>query len=218
MTGVLNIKELIGKEDNNGEVNNSDDVNYMEYKKFDEVTLSNGTKWIVIKDSDKTQDYVTLFSKQNFILSETSNNTDEYYKFDKELYNTYEIYDNCILKKILEERVTQNIPVQLKEVEGYKIRLITVDKVMSLDNNWSYNEQTDLYDYTGTKLVDYLNSTLTMTRPKKTLEPRKASLYSIYTTVNSETFVSNTMIAPYASSAFYSSIKPVINVYKSELN
>lgn len=239
VTGVIDIKKFINndvvdKDKGNDDVdkdkgNDGDKISYKEYKKFDEITLSNGTKWVVIKDSNKDQDYVVLLSKESFEFGETNSSSsdnyfvkttnDELYQLDKELYNTYETYDNCILKKILEERAIKNIPVNLKEVDGYKIRLITVDEILSLDNNWSYNKEGDLYSYTGNNLVDYLDSILTMTRPQQPIVSKRASLYSIYTTTNYETGTSETAIYPFAPFAMRNtSTKPVINVYKNELN
>lgn len=227
VTGVINIKELIDNDDNNvvdkDEDNNGDEISYKEYKKFDEVTLSNGTKWVVIKDSDKTQDYVTLLSKEEFVLSDNDVqgygdyfvkvSADDYSKIFSQAIDANATYNGWKLKEILENKIILNIPINLKEVDGYKIRLITIDEIMQLDNNWVYDEQYDSYQYNGTDLATYLRKILTMTKSRNT-SGRTVGFHKLSTSYNDMIpvhYISAGMIG-------FGGVKPVINVYKTELD
>ena len=210
-TNIISIKQNTNNNDNNP-LNSNNDANepmdtnnYKEYKMYDDVTLSDGSKWMVIENSSKKQDYVTLLKKEKM---EISRNNDEIYN---ELFETKTTYANSKLDKYV-QTITSTIPVRLKEVNGYKIRLITVDEIIKLDNNWSYSQEHDSYTYTGKNYKDILFVGLTMTETKCTTG--KCTSFYINTATN-EIDGSHYYIEHWDSGL--PTIKPVINVYKTEL-
>lgn len=180
---------------------------YKEYKTYDEVTLSDGSKWMVIEDSSKTQDYVTLIKKQDV---EIPGNIFD--KLSNEFYNGNISYDNSELKKYINS-LTNTIPAKLKEVDGHKISLITVEKIMELDGNWTYDKTHDDYTYNGKNSHIPTFVGLTMTKPKCN-EGKCTSFYVVGATYD-EKQVATYYIDHWASG--FPQIKPVINVYKTEL-
>ena len=191
----------------------SEDINQLndkEYKLYDEVTLSDGSKWLVLEDSSKDSDYVTLIKKDYEAVTDTVYN---------EIVNQKVTYQNSSLKKYLEAMIN-TIPVTLKEIDGYKIRLLTVDDIYKIDKNWTYDEKNDTYMYNGSKtnISKFQNFTsLTMTETKCS-EGKCASFY-LWTT--SEVLSGEDTIESISSiDRWYlgiPSIRPVINVYKNSL-
>lgn len=146
--------------ENISNTDNEQQVIFKEYKKGEEVELSDGSKWLVLKDSDKSLDYVVLFSYEDF-----SSNVSEsdYDKLFKELL-TGESFDfnKSYVKEYLESK-KDDIPVKYKTINDHDIRLITLNEVLEYDNNWKLDGTTHIYEYSGTKLNDYFNFYLTMT-------------------------------------------------------
>ena len=218
------------EEDNNDNQVNDDNQNnvgeqtYKEYTKFGEISLKDGSKWIVIKDSSKYDDYVTLFSKEGYMLSYSDPvvpledkvfkiSEDEYDAIFRQLTNTNTIYEVWKLKEVLETKIAASIPAELKKVNGYKIRLITVDEIFSLsDDTWTYDDERDVYEYNGYDLPHYLKSTLTMTHSKRTVGQVTAFYLTQPTYGDKKPYYS---LAPGAVGL--PNIKPVIYVHKSSL-
>lgn len=218
------------EEDNNDNQVNDDNQNnvgeqtYKEYTKFGEISLKDGSKWIVIKDSSKYDDYVTLFSKEGYMLSYSDPivpiedkvfkiSEDEYDAILRQLTNTNTIYEVWKLKEVLETKIAASIPAELKKVNGYKIRLITVDEIFSLsDDTWTYDDERDVYEYNGYDLPHYLKSTLTMTHSKRTVGQVTAFYLTQPTYGDKKPYY---RLAP--GTVGLPNIKPVIYVHKSSL-
>lgn len=194
-------------------INNNKEENetqkYIVYKKGQEIKLSDNSEWLVLKDSDETSDYVVLLSKKDY------NPSDNYYNaIDTEIYNNTTQYENSSLKQYLNS-LESSIPVGLKEVDGYKIRLITIDEIFAFDNNWTYNSENDSYTYNGTNLNENFKGILTMTHTK-CIEGKCTPFYNLSETqcltedCNKQYFLEHWMSG-------IGGIKPVINVSKENL-
>ena len=189
-------------------LNNTSQTNYKEYNIYDEVILKDGSKWMVIENSSKDSDYVTLIKKEDI---EVTGNTGD--QLMDEFFNSTTTYDNSKLKKYLNS-VTNTIPVKLKEVNGYKIRLITVEEIMKNDNNWTYDKTYDYYTYNGNNSNISTFVGLTMTNPKCT--EGKCSAFYVVGAAYNDNQKATYYIDHWASGL--PQIKPVINVYKTELD
>jgi len=190
--------------------NNEETKQYTTYNKGQEIKLSDNSEWLVLKDSDEKSDYVVLLSKKDY----TTN--DNYYNaISTEIYNNTTQYENSSLKQYLNS-LESSIPVSLKEVEGYKIRLITIDEIFSFDSNWTYNSDNDSYTYNGINLNKNFKGILTMTHTKCT-EGKCTAFYNL-----SETqCLTDNCNKKYSLEHWMSGIggiKPVINVFKDSLN
>lgn len=190
---------------NNNQKEEGNKVSYKEYKINDEIILDDGSKWIVIKNSSKESDYVTLIEKDSKDI--TDSNT--YYLLLNDLLKTEKSYDNSEIKTYVNS-LEDNIPVKLKEVDGYKIRLITIEEIFELYHNWKYDDINDNYKYVGNDYENMLYFGLTMSKTKCNGE----KCYTFYSHLNVQ-----------KDKTYYLSdytlglpqIKPVINVYKTEL-
>lgn len=195
-------------QNNNGENQNT---TYKVYKKGEELTLSDGSKWLVISDSDETMDYVTVLSSKDY----SEDGITEYESISNEIYST-EVYtenwyNNSKIKEFLTSKIA-TIPVTLKEVNGNKIRLITVQEILDFDNKWEYKEERDDYNYTGNTFNQYFKALLTMTPSKcqnKSTAGKCAPLYNTGST-NTEHFISHWLLG-------VGGLNPVINIEKSSL-
>lgn len=202
------------KNSNNG-VNNNDKEDYLKYKKLEEIELKDGSKWIVIKDSDEKSDYVTALAMKKYdelIDSET------YKKLQNEIFESYEKinYDNSETKKYVDSLV-KLFDVKLKEVDGYKIRLLKIEDIFELDENFEYSY--DSYTYTGTKNLDnFLGMTMSNTKCDRKEHEKCTLFYNVDFTAcynpegcgDTKYFITNYSIG-------IGGFRPVINVYKSEI-
>lgn len=201
----------IDKENSSNDEKNN--YKYAVYNKGDEITLSDNTKWLVIKDSPDNQDYVTVLSSKDYSYLITD---DRHNKLFDELYNhNYTNYDNSYLKEFIELQI-DTIPVTLKEVNGYKIRLITLEEIFGIDSNWQYNQDDDTYQYTGDELNSYLGNVLTMTSIKTKCNVEKC--WPIYKTGSSQCYGDCQLtyfVGHYGVGI--GGLKPVINILKDDL-
>ncbi len=90
-----------------------------------------GSNWKVIKNSTNDEDYVTL-------MKETVLTNSELGKYANGVTDTMYFHENCNVyatSKVKEMLETSYLPTiganNLKEVDGYKIRLITTDELTS---------------------------------------------------------------------------------------
>lgn len=201
------------------DVQKQQEEKYVTYSKLQTITLNDDSKWVVIKDSDEKSDYVTVISTISY--AQYADENDQNISWiadstnDKKLFkNTYgdfmtesnKEYKDSSFPKIL-EKIKSTYNFKLKQVNGYDIRLLTLEDVKELDDNWKY--EYDGYTYTGNKDLSVIESTLMMSSTKCT-EGKCNKLYNTYP-MNSNVSVINSY------SLGYPDIKPVINVYKSEI-
>ena len=107
-------------------INKNNQVIYDSYSVGDVVTFGD-SDWRVIKNSDISQDYVTLVRSKE-LLKDASD--DSSWKFE---YGANVDYNSSSIKNYIE---TTYLPLlgadNLKEVNGYKIRLISIDDLVAL--------------------------------------------------------------------------------------
>lgn len=188
---------------------------YTSYTKGNELTLSDGSKWMVLADSDENQDYVVLLSNQDYSTSITEN--DDYNGIFSEISNSTTQFENSKLKMYLDSKVNE-LPVELKEVNGYKIRLITIEEIFSFDDKWDYESGYDIYYYKGKNLNENFMGILTMSHTKCN-EGKCNAFYNLGQTQcyteecekNKEIFLEHWMSG-------LGGIKPVINVSKDSIS
>ena len=202
---IINIIKEQSKIIDNNDKYDENIKQYKEYQTNNEISLKDGSEWIVIKNSPKESDYVTLIAKDPKDIT----NSETYNLLYKEIFETKPNYNNSELKKYVES-LANNIPINLKEVDGYKIRLITVDEILELDNNWKYDEENDSYTYTGNNYENIIFVGLTMTETKH--KGRHIAFYSQTHDVMQKKYY----LSDYALGV--PQIKPVINVYKREID
>lgn len=217
----LTIGWLLGSKVGNSEPETNDDNNgildvpsetkkYKAYKQGEEIKLSDNSEWIILKDSSVDIDYITLLSKKDY--TPVDNNYDLI--FD-ELVVKETQFNNSQLKQYLQSLENQ-MPVTLKEVDGYKIRLITIEEIFSFNNNWQYNSINDSYNYIGEKVNENLNGILTMSHTKCT-EGKCTAFYNLSETQCIDENCNKQYYLEHWVSGL-SGIKPVINVSKDVLN
>ena len=122
---------------------------YQTYSIGDKITFA-GSDWYVIKDSAETEDYVTLmketvltnselgnyaynstYNSMEFTWTETCHNANHGYNSeDKSDCTNTNNYANSKVKEFLEETYINTLGAdKLKEIDGYKIRLITLEEL-----------------------------------------------------------------------------------------
>lgn len=202
------------KEDNPSKEEGKEENNYKEYEILDNIELKNGSKWTVIQKSDKKSDYVIAIAKEEY-----DDIQEEFWeKMGNELYNLNKVsYDESETKKyvdyigeILEKKV------KLKKVDGYKIRLLKLEDLFAIDDKFKYDSEVDSYDYYGKMdLSSFLGLTMDNT---KCSEGKCTTFYNVGSTqcyeeqkdCKEEYSISHWMLG-------VGGIRPVINVYKSEI-
>lgn len=149
---------------NNNKENSESKVEYQVYSKGQTITLSDNSKWLVLADSDKNNDVVKLMSIDGFVVGtkteywscETSTTDSKIYCKDDasstaishEYFNTtITSYKGTYIDSLVSS-FADKIPVRLKEVDNYKIRLLSINDLMEYDNNWR-KENEERYVYTG---------------------------------------------------------------------
>lgn len=197
--------------DNNKEEQKEETKKYTAYKQGQEIKLSDNSEWLVLKDSNEDSDYVVLLSKKEYVVA--NSDTDD--AIFTELTNKDTKYENSSIKQFVDSLENQ-MPVTLKEVDGYKIRLITIDEIFAFDNNWNYDSNNDTYTYTGLNLNENFKGIQTMTDTKCT-EGKCTAFYNLSETqcledaCNKQFFLEHWIMG-------VGGIKPVINVNKESLN
>ena len=204
----------------NSETNNSS--KYETYNKGSEIVLNDGSKWIVLSDSSSSQDYVTAIAVVDTQLTDNYSSkygeeiSNEFFNYNNSKVN----YDDSYTKKALEEYYLPKISAKLKVVDGYKIRLITLDEILNLNSGWVYNADSDSYTYTGTdKISNSILACTTMTHTKcnRSTTDKCSAFYVITTGCESFDSCNN---PKYYIEHWISGLKPlvpVINVYKTEI-
>ena len=194
------------------------------YSIGDKVTFK-GSDWYVIEDSPDTQDYVVLL-KENILTnsqlgeyasSENSNNVAFYYSNTCHLANaygytervttgcsSYNEYQRSTIKIFLEDVYIDTLDeTNLKEINGYKIRLI---KLEELQNNLGW-DTTKIAGAGGAPNWMYGHGHFwTMTKSYGDLR-----IYSVLD-YKDTAVVDNSGINDY-----YAGVRPVINLYKSAI-
>lgn len=199
------------KDENNGFSDvSSEQKKYKAYKQGEEIKLNDNSEWIVLKDSNEEVDYITLLSKKEY--EPTGNNYD--ILFD-ELTSKDTQFNNSQLNQYLQSLENQ-MPITLKEVNGYKIRLITIDEIFAFDNNWQYDNINDSYTYMGQNINENLKGILTMTHTKCT----EGKCTAFYVASETECLYENCNKQYYLAhwAPGFGGVKPVINVSKELLN
>lgn len=218
---------LLDKENENNQVNNDGDTNIVdkgnisdnvtpEYKMYnvgDVITLKDGSRWQVIKYSGNTEDYVTVLGEEDY---SSYLKDDDWVDLCGQVYNNFVEYKGSALDKFMQSQQSR-IHADLKEVDGYKIRLITLDEIFALDNNWEKNEYGG-YDYTKSEWNDVVPMDITsMTLiSEKERGIGRWPYYTVSTCVNNATnCVEGYHIRYWLSgqSGFY----PVANIYKNSI-
>ena len=211
--GIILHNKITG---NNQTENSTDnDIKYPVYKIGEEITLADDSKWLVIENSDATQDYVTVLGQEDYTSKLQG---DMYDKVLDDLYSTKTEYKDSNIDKFMSS-FESKMPAKLKEVDGYKIRLITLEEIMSVDNNWVLDEFGS-YDYNGEKPNDYISNILTMTPIDPKSAGKQWAFYiakSSYVYDENGNMIDNVRYFITNYSVGVSGLKPVINVYKSEL-
>ena len=195
-----------------------------------------GSNWIVIKDSTGNEDYVTLMKERVLTNAELGNyaynrtyDTMEYTWTDACHWanhgysssntsncNNTNSYATSKVKEMLETRYLPTLgETNLKEVDGYKIRLITVDE---LESNLGYTKRT------GTDIYDY-NSENTPTWVYQNFGDQSKNVYSYWTMTPNHDDSSRMLYVDWRGrvesdriSSYLNGVRPVINLLKANIS
>lgn len=202
------IKEKSG---NNSDDQSGESINtYKQYSVGDTI-IFNGESWHIIADSSANDDYVVALKDQ--VLEELAGKP--YYECPEEddkgincsmkMSNDYnksvakQYFDNIYIDKLGKDN--------LKEIDGYYIRLITVGELESLG--------CDIEEQSCEEAPSWLISNLSWTMSPTTETPTNdASIASVYAF---GTDLSGNVIGQYGVGSTLN-VRPVINVYKTKLN
>ena len=208
------------QEDKKGAIKEEEKGKYKEYKKGEEIVDSNSNRWLVLADSDSNQDYVVLLGRNDY---SDELQGEEWFNVSDELFNEDPEYSTSDLRKFMDSKAT-SIPFELKEIDGYKIRLVTLEEMLAIDDNWDYVKEEDLYVYTDdiNKIHEYLESGL-MSMTKTKCSPndpnRGGKCWAFYVTSGTECYGANCTRNFYITNYNVGivGLKPVVNVLKSSL-
>lgn len=197
---------------NNNQSNQTNEIVNKQYHVGDEITFNN-EKWHVISESTTSDDYVVVLKDQD--LNDLKQKP--YYECPKEDDNGI----NCSMKmsndyeKSVAKKYFDNIYINvlgktnLKEVNGYYIRLITVNELESLGCDLSSKSCINVPTWLTSNIVSW---TMSYTTSTPTDDASKATVYSFgydnYTGTNGiyENGVGSTL-----------NVRPVINLLKSSI-
>lgn len=115
---------------------------------------------MVLETSDSQNDVVKLMNINdfNFEIEESCstnlycNYTYDYNKLFLEYFNPNTTYKSSYIESIVDS-FAKLIPVDLQEVNGYKIRLLSVKDILEYDSNWEM-ENIGKYNYNGTDFYE----------------------------------------------------------------
>lgn len=238
LTGVFSTKEpsdnnIVDNKDediDNSSMGNNNSSNseqtYTVYNKGDLITLSDGSKWLVLADSDKNNDVVKLMNVGDFGLYGSSCETQSQFIYCKdnhdynalvnEYFNKNIPYKGSYIESLINSFAT-SIPASLKEVDGYHIRLLSLNDIFEYDNNWK--ESDGIYYYTGSNLNKALLQTWTMdtVEYEDGYSGRGGNFYVLCP--GDASSLQEEFKAPYLTGGAIglSNIKPVIYAYKTSL-
>ena len=191
---------------------------YAKYKSGDLVSFK-GEEWYVLHDSSDKDNYVTLIYKGVLYLEEEGLSNTIYKVYESSDLNSY--FKNDYLKSLGDDN--------LREVNGYKIRLFNQDDMRRLLET-TYDEKTDSYDIKNCPdficLTNVYYATMIPTNTNKdydvsdidSIEDYNIDEYKVhinyynldttYDTYNLNSIVSDVSLF----------VRPVINVYKERLD
>ena len=186
---------------------------YKEYKKGDQVKLSDGYTYTVLYDSDKNQDYITVISNVGYYINNNNvenTNTEVFVPGDEQadfsvIYGSLGLTYDETVSKVLETVNSKYIKLdssKLKEVNGYKVRLLTLDDIYNYYGKENFTSSLGSIDYNGTTDLFY---TLTMIDSVNVNEGKKMPLL----TSTGKSLVAWTLGVP--------AVRPVVNIYKSNI-
>ena len=196
------------------DVNNTTKVEYKEYKVGDEITLSDGSKWKVVKNSGTTEDYVTVLGQEDYATYLQGDNWDA---VTDQMYKSFVEYKGSALDKYMQSQQSR-VTATLKEVDGYKIRLITLDELFALDNNWIESTYGG-YKYTKSNWSNSIPmgiTTMTLVSAKDREYGKQWAYYNVgKTTCYADNCTEEYFITTYGAGlgGFY----PVVNIYKKSI-
>lgn len=222
---MLNKEELKENSQSQNEANIDDETNetdkkqedkYKKYEVMENIELKDGSKWIVIKNSDENSDYVTAIARDTY---EEDIQGETYEKISNEVFKSEKInYNQSEMKKYVDS-IEEKLNVKLKKVDGYTIRLLQLEDLFAIDNHFQYQEDFDNYQYTGKlDLSNFLGLTMDTTKCK---EGKCQAFYNLscgpcvanqegYANANPRYFVDHWSLG-------LMPIRPVIHVYKFEI-
>ena len=171
-------------------------VTYETYSIGDEITFA-GSNWYVIKNSSSDEDYVTLMSASVRTISSFGDSSS---------------YDSSAVKNILEGYANSTLGSDnLREINGYKIRLITMDELQQ-NLGYSTSMTASWYEYSqeNTPLWVYSYSASNMGYWTMTVDPENTDAMLCV--------VSNGRLEYCSINSGPREIRPVINLLKSSIN
>lgn len=134
-------------------------------------------------------------------------------KLFKEYFNKNTEYKNSYIEEIVNS-FADLVPVPLKEVDGYKIRLLSINDILEYDNAWD-KKDSDTYFYTGNNFNDNFLGTWLMDTVENQCD--NCSKFFVVKTVNNpEASIPNGIYLE-SGALGLSEIKPVIYAYKDSI-
>lgn len=229
-TGTISFKSNdVDNNEINQNINENDndktnDVNNKRYLKGETVTLKDNSKWLVLADSDENSEVIKLMNINDFILYGSScKNQDEYIYCDddsdytalvNEYFNSSTTYKGSKIESLINSYASL-IPAKLKEVDGYKIRLLSINDIFEYDNNWKKIEGNE-YIYTGNSFNDNFTGAWTMDTVESRCTGNCGNFFVVRKDYNYDT---NEIEKIYLGMGYsgLAELKPVIYVLKSSI-
>ena len=179
---------------------------YSSYKIGDKITFA-GSDWYVIEDSGTAQDYVVLLKETVLTNAELGtyapNST-----YDSARFGSTTDYETSNVKEAVEKYIIEKgITEELKQIDKYKIRLITTDEVIN-NLGWTSGTGTSVTT-SGNNVPKWVyqnfggNSYWTMTSDAN----NSSSVWYVHTYGN---FISG-------NTQGINGVRPVINLYKTAI-
>ena len=221
-TNDSDVNENIKDKNENSDL--ADEIKYRKYAKGETIILKDNSKWLVLADSDENSEVIKLMNINDFILYGSScKNQEEYIYCDddsdysalfNEYFNSSTTYKGSKIESLINSYANL-IPAKLKEVDGYKIRLLSINDIFEYDNNWEKVDGNE-YVYTGNSFNDDFTGAWTMDTVESRCAGNCGNFFVVRKDYNNDTNEIKKIYLGMGASGL-ANIKPVIYVLKSSI-
>ncbi len=177
----------------NKNINNKDEKKTYSKYNIGDIIIIQEESWYVINESNESMDYVSIINLN----------------YDKKIKDCFTKYDYLTEKKYLEGEYLNNLKINTKEVNGYRIRLITIDEYKNLVTLTKKPIDSIKYNYLVKYTYDWVKEINTLTMDDVDYHSDNETCASWY--------IQSSIKEVFGYKEGFIEIKPVINLKKEKI-